>query len=184
MNKEDMIEQLADKEHASWARWMKYLFDQCKAQPDGSLRLPLRFALHWQRQVVTPYATLSEREKQSDREEVAHILPIIDEALAKAVDTRNKAYAERNMCVALIARLAEMLGYKVGMKQHEGEEWEDEWRHVIFIDLPTGQLSWHLHDSELENFPGIVPYLKEWDKHTTEEKYQRIAAFIHRGEAS
>ncbi len=75
-----------------------------------------------------------------------------------------------------------MLGYNVGMKQHMGGDWEDDWRHVIFIDLPTGQLSWHLHDSEMENFPGIVPYLKGWDRHTTEEKYQRIAAFIHLGE--
>jgi len=29
------------------------------------------------RQIETPYAELSEREKQSDRDEVAHILPII-----------------------------------------------------------------------------------------------------------
>src|SRR6266851_4890124 len=69
--------------------------------------------------------------------------------LGKEIDLRNKAYAERNMCVALIARLSEMLGYKVGMKRHEGEDWEDDWRHVIFIDLPNGQLSWHIHDSEL-----------------------------------
>ncbi len=77
MNEQELIEQLASKEHASWAHWMEYLFSQCEVLPDASLRIPLRLALHWQRQVATPYAELSEKEKQSDRDEVAHILPII-----------------------------------------------------------------------------------------------------------
>ncbi|HEX3643055.1 MAG TPA: hypothetical protein VHV10_17355 [Ktedonobacteraceae bacterium] len=74
----ELIEQLADKEHASWANWMKYLFSKCEQQSDGSLNIPLGLALRWQRQMSTPYAELSEQEKQSDRDEVAHILPIIE----------------------------------------------------------------------------------------------------------
>jgi len=182
MSEQELIEQLADKEHAGWAHWMDYLFSRCPFTEKGDAIIPRELVARWKQQVKTPYADLTEQEKKSDRDEVAHILPIIDERISQEIDTRNKAYAERNMCIALIARLAEMLGYNVGMKRHEGEDWEDDWRHVIFIDLPTGQLSWHLHDSEMENFPGIVPYLKEWDGHTTEEKYQRIAAFIHLGE--
>jgi len=95
-------------------------------------------------------------------------------------EEKNAAYTERNMCVALIARLAEMLGYKVGIKVDPNEE--AGWQHIIFIDLPNGQLSWHIHDSELENFPGLPEYIAAWDGHTTEEKYQRIAAFLHSGE--
>lgn len=77
MTLDELIEQLADKEHASWSRWMTYLFSRCESLPDGRLALPYDLARHWQRQVDTPYADLSEREKQSDRVEVAHILPII-----------------------------------------------------------------------------------------------------------
>ena len=77
--KDVLIEQLADKEHASWARWMAYQFSRCEPLPDGSLVLPFPLVEHWQRQVETPYARLTEREKQSDREEVAHILPIIEQ---------------------------------------------------------------------------------------------------------
>src|SRR5690349_13503273 len=29
MSREELIERLADKEHASWARWMGYLFSKC-----------------------------------------------------------------------------------------------------------------------------------------------------------
>src|SRR5258708_4512087 len=85
---QELIEQLADKEHASWARWMRYLFNVCEAysivDPDGFTRykgvlIPAELVERWEQQIDTPYAELSEQEKQSDRNEVAHILPIIKE---------------------------------------------------------------------------------------------------------
>lgn len=79
MTYEDMIEQLADKEHASWAHWMDYLFSQCSVR-DGRYIIPADLAYRWRRQVDTPYAELSEKEKESDRAEVRKILPIIREA--------------------------------------------------------------------------------------------------------
>ncbi len=77
----EMIEELADKEHASWARWMNYLFEKCEAVEGvdgfGHLTIPKQLVEHWKRQANTDYKDLTEREKQSDREEVVHILPII-----------------------------------------------------------------------------------------------------------
>ncbi len=180
MSESELIEQLADKEHASWARWMDYLFSKCvDVNGHEYVLIPHDLADHWKRQANTPYAELSEHEKQSDRDEVAHILPIIENQLNQEIDTRNKAYTERNLCVALIAQYAKSVGHKVGIKEHQGEDWEDEWRNVLFIDLPTGQVSWHLHKDELVNFPGIGPYTGEWDGHDTEGKYRRVKAFIH-----
>ena len=46
----------------------------------------------------------------------------------------------------------------------------------MFIDLPTGQASWHYHDREAHLFAGLPPYTKPWDGHTTPEKYERLAA--------
>ena len=81
MSEQELIELLADKEHASWARWMEYLFSQCEEYIDADgyecMVIPYELVAHWGRQVKTPYAELSEQEKQSDRAEVAHILPII-----------------------------------------------------------------------------------------------------------
>ncbi len=107
-----------------------------------------------------------------------------DELLKAVKEPVNAAYTERNMCVALLAQYAQWFGHKVGIKQHVGEDWEDEWRNVLFIDLPTGQVSWHLHKDELVNFPDIQSYDGEWDGHTTEEKYERVKKFIHLGKAS
>lgn len=103
-----------------------------------------------------------------------------EEELAKQL---TKVYAERNICVALLANYAQRFGHLVGIRAHEGtEEWDNEWRHVLFIDLPTGQISWHLHDSELVNFPNVPIYGGKWDGHTTEEKHKRMLVYIQYGE--
>lgn len=79
MEKAELIELLADKEHTSWAHWMAYLFSTCEMQADGSMCIPPDLVERWRRQVATPYNELAEREQQSDRNRVAHILPIIEE---------------------------------------------------------------------------------------------------------
>ena len=95
MTEQELIEQLASCEHGSWARWMCYVFDIGKTNEDGSFTIPKEYVDRWLRQACTDYKELSEREKQSDRDEVAHILPIIEahkksititgEELAKAI---------------------------------------------------------------------------------------------------
>src|SRR5258708_1107345 len=85
MTKEELIEALADKEHASWAHWMEYLFSRCPFKEKGDAIIPRELVQRWKEQAKTPYALLSEQEKQSDRKEVAHILPIINE-YAKSKD--------------------------------------------------------------------------------------------------
>jgi|GEM_PF-4957665 hypothetical protein len=77
MTEGDLIEALAGPEHASWAHWMTYLFSQCTHNADGSLTIPADLVSHWQRQIDTDYADLTEREKDSDRQEVFDFLPII-----------------------------------------------------------------------------------------------------------
>ena len=78
MTEQELIEQLADKEHESWARWMRYLFSQGAKNENDDFVIPAKFERRWARQAYTDYAHLSEQEKQSDRAEVAHILPIIE----------------------------------------------------------------------------------------------------------
>jgi hypothetical protein len=89
MSEQELIELLADKHHDSWARWMHFLFSKCDVYSDGDgyeggdkqkhYVIPHELAERWQRQIDTPYSELTEQEKESDRAEVAHILPIIKE---------------------------------------------------------------------------------------------------------
>lgn len=93
-----------------------------------------------------------------------------DEILALR-EERDRAYYERNQIVALLARL-----YPSGIKRTEIEGWDPCWHGCVYIELPTGQASWHYHDSEAHLFADLPPYSGSWDGHTTEEKYQRVAA--------
>lgn len=46
---------------------------------------------------------------------------------------------------------------------------------VLYIEAPTGQLSWHIHPDDVWLFPR-VPVVEEypWDQHSTRTKYKRI----------
>lgn len=81
------------------------------------------------------------------------------------------AYAERNKVVALLARL-----FPAGIRRTEIEGWSDEWQNCVYIDLPTGQASWHYHSDEAHLFAALPPYDKPYDGHSTAEKYERLAA--------
>jgi len=86
MTKDELIEALADCEHESWARWQAYLHSVCTENSDGSLTIPPEYVERWVRQIHTPYRDLSESEKQSDREEVARILPVIERFIRSLPD--------------------------------------------------------------------------------------------------
>lgn len=99
------------------------------------------------------------------------------EELNTALQAKDAAYRERNQCVALLVRMALALGWRAGVGRHAdepGETWEPDWRTIIFIDLPTGQVSWHFHDSETELLAGLPAYMGAWDGHDTARKYRRV----------
>lgn len=105
-------------------------------------------------------------------------LPMITKAEAdQAVESmrleKNGAYRERNQCVALIARMALVMGLRAGTARTAIEGWSDDWHGCVYIDLPTGQVSWHFHDSQDYLFMGLPPYEGAWDGHDTFEKYLR-----------
>lgn len=47
---------------------------------------------------------------------------------------------------------------------------------ICFIDLPTGQVSWHIALSDMGLFAHLPKGERVWDRHTTEEKYARLDA--------
>jgi hypothetical protein len=91
---------------------------------------------------------------------------------------KDEAYEERNRLVALVARMTLAHGGVAGVGVHEDTpdvEWHPEWRTLVAIDLPTGQASWHLHDSHVHLVRDLPAYTEPWDRHTTEVKYERVA---------
>ena len=78
---EGLMERLADVEHERWSHWQRYVHSKCERVGDGSLVIPAHLVERWESQMNTPYSALSEKEKESDREQVRRYLPIIADAL-------------------------------------------------------------------------------------------------------
>lgn len=101
-------------------------------------------------------------------------LPLVSTAkadLAKARESLDGAYAERNQLVAALSKL-----FPAGQKKTAIDGWDEAWHNCIYIDIPTGQVSWHIHDREMAQFAHLPAYDGEWDGHDTPEKYRRLAA--------
>lgn len=97
--------------------------------------------------------------------------------LAECTAAKDGAYLERNQVVAALAKC-----FPSGTAQTPIEGWSPEWFGCVYIDLPTGQASWHFHTSQAHLFLGLPPYTGEWDGHSTPVKYERLAAMgMHHG---
>lgn len=76
---EDLIEKLADIEHQRWSDWQKWchkiLRENC---PSQKLEKVLE---RWDKQINTDYKDLSEKEKESDREQVMRYFLLIKQTL-------------------------------------------------------------------------------------------------------
>jgi hypothetical protein len=81
---DQLLETLAAIEHERWAHWQRYMHSQCVPRgDDGALLIPADLVRQWEHQITTPYSELSEKEKESDREQVRKYLPVIVDALCQ-----------------------------------------------------------------------------------------------------
>lgn len=90
---------------------------------------------------------------------------------------KDAAYTERNRLVALLAAL-----FPSSLEENRDGSPEDRaegWNWVCYVDLPTGSATWHIPDRELSLFDHVPRHQgRQWDGHTTEEKYARIERLV------
>ena len=96
--------------------------------------------------------------------------PVEVSRLAEMEARKDAAYLERNQVVAALAKC-----FPSGVARTAIEGWSEDWHGCVYIDLPTGQASWHFHDSHAHLFADLPPYTGQWDGHGTPEKYRRLA---------
>jgi hypothetical protein len=90
-------------------------------------------------------------------------------ALEVAVEDKDAAYAERDRLVAALSKC-----FPSHLATHDGADWHHDWRTIVCIHLPTGQATWHIHDSERPWFSHLLTLEDHWDGHSTAEKYERL----------
>lgn len=93
------------------------------------------------------------------------------DALDEMRAAKDGAYLERNRVVAALACC-----FPAGVARTAIEGWDPEWENCVYIDLPTGQVSWHFHDDHAHLFARLPKYAGTWDGHDTPEKYRRLSA--------
>jgi len=104
----------------------------------------------------------------------------IERCGVEALQAKNAAYVERNALVCALSKL-----WPSHMAMHpEDPAWEREWTHIVCIHAPVGQLTWHIHDSEVAAFAHLEMRPNDWDGHSTDEKYRRLASLVGATEGS
>ncbi len=78
---DSILEELSSIEHERWSHWQRYMHEKALRQPDGSLLIPADLVVKWEQQIATKYEQLSDKEKESDREQVRKYLPLIARTL-------------------------------------------------------------------------------------------------------
>ena len=96
------------------------------------------------------------------------------------IEAREGVYEERNQLALLCADLAHQLDMKVWTKPDKEASASYEWW-VVYIQLPTGQVSWHVRDEE-EIRAGVLPrdFQLPWDGHSSQVKRERIWEYLER----
>ena len=97
------------------------------------------------------------------------------ECLDALREAKDQAYRERNLLVAFVTRV-----YPSHLMRHPAADtpWEDDWRWIVCVHSPTGQMTWHIHDDDVGLFEPLVMEGElpgHWDGHTTADKYERLA---------
>jgi hypothetical protein len=87
-------------------------------------------------------------------------------------------YYQRNCCVALLSLLAFDKGMAVGLAWDESPDCPKGWNRIVIIDLPTGQISYHIPNQDLWLFGSIPNYPGKWDMHNNQVKNKRIEQLI------
>jgi len=79
--REEFIEEGANLEHERWARWQQWCHEVLRKEcPSPELEKVL---IRWDRQINTPYSKLSEKEKESDREQTRYYLVLVERIILK-----------------------------------------------------------------------------------------------------
>lgn len=96
-----------------------------------------------------------------------------DREIKSLTESKNTAYSERNW---LVCALSKCFPSHLCRHPESDTEWENDWRWIVCVHGPTGQMTWHIHDSERSMFHHLPVSEQHWDGHSTEEKYRRLEA--------
>lgn len=95
------------------------------------------------------------------------ISQVVDE-LRQQIDS---VYEERNYVVAALSR-----AFPSGTRPTSIPGWDPAWNECVYIDLPSGQISYHYHTKMAGLFKDLPAYTKPYDGHRKIDVHDRLSA--------
>lgn len=83
--------------------------------------------------------------------------------IANLTKQNNQLYTERAFAAIALARMALLAGFKAGVGKDDKEQNDDEWRVVLYVETPAGQVSWHIAPDDQTLLEGLPAYDGVWD---------------------
>jgi hypothetical protein len=133
----------------------QYLYESQNSTEDPAVQvMKLRDQLH----AMVNAGLIANAQRANERAETQHQL--------------DSVYRERNRLAILVARLTKSLGYMPGRGADPNEG--PDWQNMLYIDLPTGQISFHFGLADAHLLEGLAQYPIKWDGHDNATKWARV----------
>jgi len=137
---ESLFERLAAIEHERWSDWQRYMHSRGERLPDGSLRIPAECVERWERQIATPYQSLTEHERNADRKQVRRYWHIVQQRF-------DQIYHERNALISVLSAI-----YPTTIHQIKSGKDDPAHDFVVSVDTPIGKISWFISGKDARLF--------------------------------
>lgn len=89
------------------------------------------------------------------------------------------AYYQRNALACILAQAINAMDEPRRAGVGHDPSQPPEWQTTVILELPTGQVSFHIHERERHLFERLPKYPGHWDGHTDSEKWLRLLAHLN-----
>lgn len=99
--------------------------------------------------------------------------------LRQSIHHTNEVYASRDILLSLVLKMAMGLHLPCGITYDRGTQ--EGWQTVVFLTLPSGQVSWHIPDERMYYFqdvPFVSPTSGEWDPSTVYDETEKAIRML------
>ena len=138
---DELREQFADLAHAIWAHWMRYMFSCGQQLADDTWIMPADKVKRWTRQMHTPYAELTDKERESDREQADKMIVLFEGAITMLRQRAEAAEKDANE----LRSDNEMNAHYAARALHA---------EAALAAVPVGALLRHIAHAQARGYPG------------------------------
>lgn len=86
LKNKELVSSLAVEEHRKWARWIRYIFNQCEKDDHGNFIVPAKYVYEWIRLGVSEFEDLEIQDQEKYRIEARKTLEVVSKHFIKSQD--------------------------------------------------------------------------------------------------